>query len=165
MRLVNFLSCMKNVMFSRTGVASWRPTVDLYTWEIWGLLFTIISQLDWYQNIQFLLDIHKFAVCSARLYTLSLYCIFPLKFLPALLIIMSWTSKERHLDAEIFQLHGKKQTISQMIGFIDSFRRKLELFKYVLEKNELLHFLCCRKLSGEEEMEFVNTLKWLEIWE
>ncbi|PNF31386.1 hypothetical protein B7P43_G09113 [Cryptotermes secundus] len=61
------------------------------------------------------------------------------------------TDITQHLNVLNLQLQGKKQTICQMVGFVDSFRKKLHLFKSALDKNNLLHFPCCRKLSEEEE--------------
>ncbi|PNF28389.1 hypothetical protein B7P43_G16748 [Cryptotermes secundus] len=63
------------------------------------------------------------------------------------------TDITQHLNVLNLQLQGKKQTICQMVGFVDSFRKKLHLFKSALDKNNLLHFPCCRKLSEEEEEE------------
>ncbi|PNF37844.1 hypothetical protein B7P43_G08371, partial [Cryptotermes secundus] len=60
----------------------------------------------------------------------------------------------QHLSVLNLQLQGKKQTIYQMVGFVDSFRKRLHLFKSALNKNNLLHFPCCRKLSEEEGLEF-----------
>ncbi|PNF19633.1 hypothetical protein B7P43_G01086 [Cryptotermes secundus] len=64
------------------------------------------------------------------------------------------TDITQHLNVLNLQLQGKKQTICQMVGFVDSFRKKLHLFKSALDKNNLLHFPCCRKLSEEEGLEF-----------
>ncbi|PNF15374.1 hypothetical protein B7P43_G00949 [Cryptotermes secundus] len=57
------------------------------------------------------------------------------------------TDITRHLNVLNLQLQGKKQTICQMVGFVDTFRKKLHLFKSALDKNNLLHFPCCQKRS------------------
>jgi len=46
------------------------------------------------------------------------------------------TDISQHLNRLNLQLQGKKQTISQIIGFLDGFRKKLVVFKnVVVEKN------------------------------
>ncbi|PNF23260.1 hypothetical protein B7P43_G17325 [Cryptotermes secundus] len=73
------------------------------------------------------------------------------------------TDITQHLNVLNLQLQGKKQTICQMVGFVDSFRKKLHLFKSALDKNNLLHFPCCRKLSEEEEgLEFRDYTEIIE---
>jgi len=49
----------------------------------------------------------------------------------------------QHLNKLNLRLQGRKQTISQIIGFLDRFRKKLELFKNVFVENKLIHFPCC----------------------
>ncbi|PNF32840.1 hypothetical protein B7P43_G03470 [Cryptotermes secundus] len=77
------------------------------------------------------------------------------------------TDITQHLNVLNLQLQGKKQTICQMDGFVDSFRKELHLFKCALGKNNLLHFSCCRKLSEEEEeeegLEFRNCTEIIEV--
>ena len=75
------------------------------------------------------------------------------------------TDITQHLNVLNLQLQGKKQTICQMVGFVDSFRKKLHLFKSALDKNNLLHFPCCRKLSEEEEEEGLEFRDYTEIIE
>ncbi|PNF35719.1 hypothetical protein B7P43_G16163 [Cryptotermes secundus] len=75
------------------------------------------------------------------------------------------TDITQHLNVLNLQLQGKKQTICQMVGFVDSFRKKLHLFKSALDKNNLLHFPCCRKLSEEEEEEDLEFRDYTEIIE
>ncbi|PNF23458.1 hypothetical protein B7P43_G08380 [Cryptotermes secundus] len=73
------------------------------------------------------------------------------------------TNITQHLNVLNLQLQGKKQTICQMVGFVDSFHKKLHLFKSALDKNNLLHFPCCRKLSEEEEgLEFRDYTEIIE---
>ncbi|PNF36358.1 hypothetical protein B7P43_G18283 [Cryptotermes secundus] len=75
------------------------------------------------------------------------------------------TDITQHLNVLNLQLQGKKQTICQMVGFVDSFRKKVHLFKSALDKNNLLHFPCCRKLSEEEEEEGLEFRDYTEIIE
>lgn len=77
-------------------------------------------------------------------------------------ILAFLTDITQHLNVLNLQLQGKKQTICQMVGFVDSFRKKLHLFKSALDKNNLLHFPCCRKLSEEEGLEFRDYIEIIE---
>ncbi|PNF30217.1 hypothetical protein B7P43_G02592 [Cryptotermes secundus] len=72
------------------------------------------------------------------------------------------TDITQHLNVLNLQLQGKKQTICQMVGFVDSFRKKLHLFKSALDKNNLLHFPCCRKLSEGGGLEFRDYTEIIE---
>ena len=46
------------------------------------------------------------------------------------------------------KLQGKKQFISQLVGLIKGFRKKLVLFKASLQKNDASHFPSCCELIG-----------------
>ncbi|PNF18081.1 hypothetical protein B7P43_G03330 [Cryptotermes secundus] len=72
------------------------------------------------------------------------------------------TDITQHLNVLNLQLQGKKQTICQMVGFVDSFRKKLRLFKSTLDKNNLLHFPRFWKLSEEEALEFRDYAEIIE---
>ncbi|PNF24012.1 hypothetical protein B7P43_G08632 [Cryptotermes secundus] len=72
------------------------------------------------------------------------------------------TDITQHLNVLNLQLQGKKQTICQMVHFVDSFHKKLHLFKSALDKNNLLQFPCCRKLSEEEGLEFRDYTEIIE---
>ncbi|KAL4125892.1 hypothetical protein QTP88_010129 [Uroleucon formosanum] len=64
------------------------------------------------------------------------------------------TNISQHLNKLNLQLQGRKQTISQIIGFLDGFRKKLELFKNVFVENKLIHFPCCEVIKQEFDNEF-----------
>ncbi|KAE9522594.1 hypothetical protein AGLY_017016 [Aphis glycines] len=64
------------------------------------------------------------------------------------------TDISQHLNKLNLQLQGRKQTISQIIGFLDGFRKKLELFKNVFVENKLIHFPCCEVIKQEFDKEF-----------
>lgn len=49
----------------------------------------------------------------------------------------------QHLKKLNLQLQGKKQTISQIIGFLDEFRKQLVVFKNLVVEKKLIHFTCC----------------------
>ena len=54
-----------------------------------------------------------------------------------------------HLNMLNLKLQGKKQFISQLVGHIEGFRKKLVLFKASLQKNDASHFPSCCELIGE----------------
>ena len=47
------------------------------------------------------------------------------------------------------KLQGKRQFISQLVGHIEGFRKKLVLFKDSLQKNDASHFPSCCELLGK----------------
>lgn len=73
------------------------------------------------------------------------------------------TDITQYLNVLNLQLQGKKQTIFQMMGFVDGFKRKLRLFKSALTKNELFHFPSCEKLSREEDVLFDKYTEHIEL--
>ncbi|XP_050059754.1 general transcription factor II-I repeat domain-containing protein 2A-like [Aphis gossypii] len=50
-------------------------------------------------------------------------------------------------------LQGRNQTVSDLVGIINGFRNKLNVFKHALEKNNLTHFPSCLKLAEEPNSE------------
>ena len=52
------------------------------------------------------------------------------------------------------QLQGKNQTIFQMKAFVDSFKKKLNLFQQMLKADNLCNFSCCKQLYEEEKVSF-----------
>ena len=54
-----------------------------------------------------------------------------------------------HLNMVNVKLQGKKQFISQLVGHIEGFRKKLVLFKASLQKKDASHFPSCCELLGE----------------
>ena len=59
------------------------------------------------------------------------------------------TDISNHLNMLNLKLSGKKQFISQLVGHIEGFRKKLVLFKASLQKNDASHFPSCCELVGE----------------
>ena len=59
------------------------------------------------------------------------------------------TDISNHLNMLNVKLQGKKQFISQRVGHIEGFRKKLVLFKASLQKNDASHFPSCCELLGE----------------
>ena len=59
------------------------------------------------------------------------------------------TDISNHLNMLNLKLQGKKQFISQPVGHIEGFCKKLVLFKASLQKNDALHFPSCCELIGE----------------
>jgi len=60
----------------------------------------------------------------------------------------------QHLNKLNLQLQGKKQTISQIIGFLNGFRKKLVIFKNLVVEKKLIHFPCCEIIIIEFKDEF-----------
>lgn len=56
-----------------------------------------------------------------------------------------------HLNELNLNLQGKNQLVSDLMGNVDGFRNKLRVFKSSLNRNDLSHFLSCRKLAEENE--------------
>lgn len=54
-----------------------------------------------------------------------------------------------HLNEVNMKLQGRGQLVSDLIGQINGFRRKLKLFHASLEKNNLVHFASCSCLASE----------------
>lgn len=61
------------------------------------------------------------------------------------------TDITQHLNILNLQLQGEKQTIFQMMGYVDGFKKKLNLFRLSLQKNDLFHFSSCKQLLSEIE--------------
>lgn len=59
------------------------------------------------------------------------------------------TDLTNHLNSLNLSLQGRNQTISDLIGLINGFRNKLNVFKHALEKNNLAHFPSCLQLAEE----------------
>ncbi|XP_050508133.1 general transcription factor II-I repeat domain-containing protein 2A-like [Diabrotica virgifera virgifera] len=63
-------------------------------------------------------------------------------------------------------LQGRNQTVSDLIGMINGFRNKLNVFKRALEKNNLTHFPSCLQIAeefnGEENIEFSSCISQIE---
>jgi hypothetical protein len=47
------------------------------------------------------------------------------------------------------KLQGKQQNVSNLFGQVNGFRNKLKLFKTAIERNDLIHFPCCKELAEE----------------
>lgn len=63
------------------------------------------------------------------------------------------TDLTNHLNSLNLSLQGRNQTVSDLVGIINGFRNKLNVFKHALEKNNLTHFLSCLKLAEEPNSE------------
>nr|XP_042909974.1 uncharacterized protein LOC122271741 [Parasteatoda tepidariorum] len=59
------------------------------------------------------------------------------------------------------KLQGRNQLMSKLMGNVSGFRNKLKVFSISLNKNDLAHFPCCRKLS--EVYEDKETLDFSEF--
>lgn len=59
------------------------------------------------------------------------------------------TDLTNHLNSLNMSLQGRNQTVSDLVGIINGFWNKLNVFKHALEKNNLTHFLSCLKLAEE----------------
>ncbi|XP_072375249.1 general transcription factor II-I repeat domain-containing protein 2A-like [Diabrotica undecimpunctata] len=57
------------------------------------------------------------------------------------------TDLTNHLNMLNLSLQGRNQTVSDLIGMINGFRNKLNVFKRALEKNNLTHFLSCLQIA------------------
>ncbi|XP_025405785.1 general transcription factor II-I repeat domain-containing protein 2A-like [Sipha flava] len=68
------------------------------------------------------------------------------EFLKQLAFITDLTN---HLNSLNLSLQGRNQTVSDLVGIINGFWNKLNVFKYTLEKNNLTHFPSCLKLAEE----------------
>ena len=55
-----------------------------------------------------------------------------------------------HLNVLNLSLQGKQQNISQLVGHIEAFRKKLLLFSANLRKNDLAHFPSCLELMADD---------------
>ncbi|XP_018562834.1 general transcription factor II-I repeat domain-containing protein 2A-like [Anoplophora glabripennis] len=68
------------------------------------------------------------------------------------------TDLTNHLNSLNLILQGRNQTVLDLIGKINGFRNKLNVFKHDLEKNNLTHFPSCLQLAeefnSEENIEF-----------
>jgi hypothetical protein len=73
-----------------------------------------------------------------------------------------------HLDVLNLSLQGRQQNISHLVGHIEAFRKKLQLFNMCLRKNDLSHFASCRQLLADDiEVDFssfVRTIETLTIY-
>lgn len=63
------------------------------------------------------------------------------------------TDLTNHLNSLNLSLQGRNQTVSDLVGIINGFRNKLNVFKHALEKNNLTHFPSCLKLAEEPNSE------------
>ncbi|KAL4126345.1 hypothetical protein QTP88_010567 [Uroleucon formosanum] len=59
------------------------------------------------------------------------------------------TDLTNHLNSLNLSLQGRNQPISDLVGIINGFWNKLNVFKHALEKNNLTHFPSCLKLAEE----------------
>ncbi|XP_074040069.1 general transcription factor II-I repeat domain-containing protein 2B-like [Leptinotarsa decemlineata] len=59
------------------------------------------------------------------------------------------TDLTNHLNKLNLSLQGRNQTVSDLIGMINGFRNKLNVFKRALEKNNLTHFPSCLQIAEE----------------
>ncbi|XP_059573054.1 general transcription factor II-I repeat domain-containing protein 2A-like [Alligator mississippiensis] len=71
------------------------------------------------------------------------------------------TDTTTHLNELNLKLQSKNNTISDLFGCVNGFRRKLKLFKVGLEKGDLIHFPSCKEL--EKEMENFEGVNFLEF--
>jgi hypothetical protein len=61
------------------------------------------------------------------------------------------------------KLQGKNQNIAQLMSHIDSFRRKLSIFKDNMEKNDPTHFKACTVINEElENADFTHFADYIE---
>ncbi|XP_074033991.1 general transcription factor II-I repeat domain-containing protein 2B-like [Leptinotarsa decemlineata] len=67
------------------------------------------------------------------------------------------TDLTNHLNKLNLSLQGRNQTVSDLIGMINGFRNKLNVFKRALEKNNLTHFPSCLQIA--EEFNEIESLK------
>ncbi|XP_072389335.1 general transcription factor II-I repeat domain-containing protein 2A-like [Diabrotica undecimpunctata] len=76
------------------------------------------------------------------------------------------TDLTNHLNMLNLSLQGRNQTVSDLIGMINGFRNKLNVFKRALEKNNLTHFPSCLQIAeefnGEEYIEFSSCISQIE---
>lgn len=63
------------------------------------------------------------------------------------------TDLTNHLNSLNLSLQGRNQTVSDLVGIINGFRNKLNVFKHALEKYNLTHFPSCLKLAEEPNSE------------
>jgi len=75
-----------------------------------------------------------------------------------------------HLNDLNLRLQGKYHLISDLVGSIDSFQKKLKLFENALSRNDLTHFQSCKKLSEDYEehkkpdfSDFVENLREISV--
>ncbi|PNF38714.1 hypothetical protein B7P43_G16721, partial [Cryptotermes secundus] len=73
------------------------------------------------------------------------------------------TDITQHLNVLNLQLQGKKQTICQMFGFVDSFRKKLYLFKSALDKITFYISLAVGNSQKKKAWSLGTSLKLLKI--
>jgi hypothetical protein len=59
-----------------------------------------------------------------------------------------------HLNVLNLSLQGR-QNISHLVGHIEAFRKKLQLFIMCLRENDLSHFASCREVLVEDDIEAV----------
>ncbi|XP_025423341.1 general transcription factor II-I repeat domain-containing protein 2A-like [Sipha flava] len=59
------------------------------------------------------------------------------------------TDLTNHLNSINLSLQGRNQTVSDLVGIINGFWNKLNVFKHALEKNNLTHFPSYLKLAEE----------------
>ncbi|XP_072389291.1 general transcription factor II-I repeat domain-containing protein 2A-like [Diabrotica undecimpunctata] len=76
------------------------------------------------------------------------------------------TDLTNHLNMLNLSLQGRNQTVSDLIGMINGFRNKLNVFKRALEKNNLTHFPSCLQIAeefnGEENIDFSSCISQIE---
>jgi hypothetical protein len=60
------------------------------------------------------------------------------------------TEMTTHLNVLNLSLQGIQQNISQLVGHIETFRKKLQRFSTCLRKNDLSHFASCRELLADD---------------
>ena len=59
------------------------------------------------------------------------------------------TDMTTHLNIGNLSLEEKGQSISHLVGHVESFHSKLHLFTYCLQNNDLAHFSCCSVIKEE----------------
>jgi hypothetical protein len=55
----------------------------------------------------------------------------------------------KHMNNLNMKLEGKQQIVSNLFGHVNGFRNKMKLFKNAIERNDLIHFPCCKELAEE----------------
>jgi hypothetical protein len=81
-----------------------------------------------------------------------------LGFVRSLAFLADLTS---HLNVLNLNLQSKGLNISQLVGHIEGFRKKLKLFEDALQKNDTIHFPSCQKLK-ESENYFIDFAEFLQ---
>lgn len=76
------------------------------------------------------------------------------KFIGSLAFLTDITN---HLNILNLKLQGRKQNISQLVGYVEGFCKKLLLFKTSLQRNDATHFPSCCELLGEgKNIDFIT---------